>query len=169
MAETFKGTLKVVADVLLSGGLDVGQGRHIINETYATALTNGIGANQANQLWADTRTIAASTDDDLDLAGGIANAFGTTLTFTSIKGIIVKAASANTNDIILGGASSNAFDTFLGDPTDTIILVPGGTLALFNPEADGYLVAAGTGDILRLTNAAGGTTVTYDIILVGEV
>lgn len=166
---TFSGTIKVITDALLQGGLDVGTGRHAVNKTYSTAYTEGTGASQANQMYTDTRTIAASSNDDIDLASGITNAFGTTLLFTSIKGIIVKAASANTNDIIIGGAATNAFETFLGGTNPSILVVPGGTFALVNPEANGYVVTADTGDILRLTNAAGGTTVDYDIIIIGEI
>lgn len=169
MAETFNGTLKVVVDALLQGGLDIGTGRHNICETYSTALTNGTAANQANQMWADTRTITASANDDLDLAGVLTNAFGSTLTFTSIKGIVVKAASANTNDVIIGGSATNPFETFLGGTNPAVNVVPGGTFAIFNPEANGFAVTAGTGDILRVTNGAGGTSVDYDIIIVGEV
>jgi len=168
MAETFNGTVKVIVDALLEGGLDIGTGRHKIDSNYSTTLANGTGANQANQMWADTRTISASSNDDLDLAGVLTNAFGATLTFTSIKAIVVTAASANTNDVIIGGSATNPFETFLGGTSPSVTVVPGGSFAIVNPEATGYVVTAATGDILRLTNSAGGTTVDYDIIIIGE-
>lgn len=169
MAETFNGTTKIVVDALLQGGFDVGTGRHSVDTNYSTTFANGTAANQANQMWTDTRTISASSDDDLDLAGVLTNAFGTTLTFTSIKAIVVKASSANTNDLIIGGSATNPFETFLGGTNPSVLVVPGGSFAIVNPEATGYAVTAGTGDILRFTNAAGGTTVEYDVIIVGEV
>lgn len=169
MAETFTGTTKIVVDALLQGGFDVGTGRHLVDENYNTSFANGTAANQANQMWTDTRTIAASANDDLDLAGVLTNAFGTTITFTSVKAIIVKAASANTNDLIIGGSATNPFETFLGGTNPSVLIVPGGSFAIVNPEATGYAVTASTADILRFTNASSGTSVDYNVIIIGEV
>lgn len=169
MAETLTSTLKVVIDATLSKALDIGTGTQKVNTTYTTSLTNGTGANQANQMFTDTRTISASSSEDLDLSGVLASSFGTTLVFTSIKAIIVSAASANTNDVVIGGAAANDFSTFFGASTDTIIVVPGGTFALINPEANGYAVTAGSADLLKIANSSSGTSVVYDIIIIGEV
>jgi hypothetical protein len=46
---------------------------------------------------------------------------------------------------------------------------PGGVLALFTGAADanGYAVAAGATDFLRIANSGGTTGVTYDIWIIG--
>ena len=168
MAESFIGNVSVSIDSTLSGNLDVGTGTHVINKNYKTRFTNGIGIDQANQMWSDSRTLTASATEDLDLAGVLTNAFGTTLTFTSIKAIVIKALSTNTNDVIVVGAASNAFLLF-GDATDTISIKPNGAFGITNPEANGYTVTVGTGDILKITNSAGSTSVTYEITIIGEV
>lgn len=168
MAEVFNGTVKVIVDALLEGDLDLGTGRHKIDSSYSTVLANGTAANQASQMWSDTRTITASANDDLDLAGVLTNAFGSTITFTSVKAIVVRAATANTNDVIIGGSATNPFETFLGGTNPSVTVVPGGSFSITSPEATGFVVTAATGDILRLTNAAGGTSVVYDIIIIGE-
>jgi hypothetical protein len=130
-------------------------------------LTSGTGANQADQLFTDQRTVTASANDDLDLAGVLTNAFGATVTFVRLKGILVKAASANTNNINIGGLGANGFLTWVGATGDFVVLRPGGFFGLMCADATGYAVTAGTADLLRITNAAGGTSVVYDIALIG--
>lgn len=35
------------------------------------------------------------------------------------------------------------------------------------PDANGFGVTANTGDLLKITNSAGGTPVTYTVVLIG--
>jgi len=35
-------------------------------------------------------------------------------------------------------------------------------------DATTYAVTAGTGDLLKVANSAGGTSVTYDIVIIGS-
>jgi len=41
--------------------------------------------------------------------------------------------------------------------------------AVYDPSAGGYAVTNSTGDILQIANSSSGTSVTYDIIVIGEV
>ncbi len=131
------------------------------------AISSGTGANQADLLFHDQRTIAASSNEDLDLAGGLTDSFGATLTFVKIKTIYVSAASANTNSVVVGGAASNQFINWVGDATDKINILPGGAFMICAPSAAGYAVTAGSGDLLRVANSSSGTTVTYNIVVEG--
>lgn len=169
MAESLTATVKLSVIGTLASDIDIGSRSHSINYVQTHIYANGTGADQANNVWSDTRTLTASSTENLDLAGGLSNAFGTTLTFTKIKAIIVHAASANTNNVIIGGAASNALVNWVGDATDTITIRPGGTIALCANDATAYAVTAGTGDILKVANSAGSTSVTYDIIVIGVV
>ncbi|MBA4092400.1 MAG: hypothetical protein C0494_17660 [Sphingobium sp.] len=162
------GQILVNLKATLAGTVDIGSVSHDIDKKFVQAIADGVGAGQANQMWADNRTIAASTSENLDLAGSLANALGATLTFTSIKAILIIAAAANANNVVVGGAASNAFALF-GDPTDTIAIRPGGCLLITDFNANGYAVTAATGDILKVANSGSGTTVTYDIVIIGEV
>jgi hypothetical protein len=129
-------------------------------------LENGTGNNQASKMFSDTRTLAASATEDLDLAGSLVDPIGATLTFTAIKAIYIKAADANTNDVIVGGAASNGFQGPFGNVNDTIAVRPGGILELVAPKT-GWTVTAGTGDLLKIANGGGSTSVTYDIVIIG--
>ena len=131
------------------------------------ALSSGTGANQADLLFHDTRTIAASGTDDLDLAGSLTDSLGATLTFVKVKTIYVSAASGNTNSVVVGGAASNQFVAWVGDATDKVNILPGGAFMLCAPSAAGYAVAAGSTDVLRIANSSSGTSVTYNIAIEG--
>lgn len=137
-----------------------------LNWALDLALTEGTGANQADKIFADRRTLAASATENLDLAGVLPDPFGATLTFVTVKAIVVKASAANTNDLVIGAAGSNPFTGPLGGTSPTISVRPGGMVVLAAP-ATGWTVTAGTGDILKVTNGGSGTGVTYDIIIIG--
>jgi hypothetical protein len=138
-----------------------------LNYKFVDTLATGTGANQADRLFHDQRTLAASANEDLDLAGSLLDAFGDTLTFARIKGIVVRAADGNTNNVVVGAAASNQFVGPFGAGTHTVAVRPGGVFAIYAPDATGYAVTAGTGDLLRIANSSSGTPVTYDIILIG--
>lgn len=167
MALTAK--LHARAQATYSANVGLGTAEMVIRgETQAISWTSGTGAGQADLLFADQRTIADSENDDLDLAGSLTDVFGNTLTFVEICAMEVRAAGGNTNDVVVGGAASNAFTGPFGDASDTIAVQPGGVLALGAPDAGGWTVAAGTGDVLRIANGGAGSSVTYDIVLVGR-
>jgi hypothetical protein len=129
-------------------------------------LPSGTTAGKADLIFNDTRTIAASGSEDLDLAGSLAGPFGETLTFVKVKAILVQAASGNTNNVEVGGAASNAFVGPFKDSSDIVAIPPGGA-ALFAAPTNGWTVTAGTGDLLKVANSAGSTGVTYTITIIG--
>lgn len=166
MAETFTGTMKVAVNGTLVNSADIGSSTYSVNYNKSYALTNGTGADQANMIWTDTRTLAASTTEDLDLYGVLTSTFNTTLNFTKIKGIIVSAAAGNTNNVLVGGDAA-ALVGWVGDPDDVIVVRPGGTFCSIASDATAYAVTNTTGDILQIANSSSGSSVTYDIIIIG--
>jgi len=136
-------------------------------KSYGTTFADGTGAGQADAVFSDQRTLAASANETLDLAGTLAGTFGN-VSFARVKAIIVKAADGNTNDVLVGGGT-NALSTWVADATDIVRLRPGATLCLVAGSADatGYAVTGGTGDLLRVANSGAGSTVTYDVIVIG--
>lgn len=128
------------------------------------AITSGTGAGQADLLWYDSRTLSASATEDLDVAGVLANVFGT-VTAVKIKAVIISAAAANTNNVNLTRPATNGVPLFLA-VSDGLPVLPGGFFVWVGPGA-GVTVTAGTGDLLTLTNSAGGTSVTYTVIIIG--
>lgn len=139
----------------------------VLNIAAAAQLQTGTGANQADRLFADTRTIAISGTDPLDLAGALVDAVGTTMTLLRVKLLYLKAAAANTNNLIVGNGT-NPFLTWVGAAAHTVTVRPGGIFLLFAPDATAYGVTAATGDVWQIANSGAGTSVTYDVVVIGS-
>lgn len=146
--------------------LGTDQSRRMISASQV--LTDGVAAAEANLLFSDTRTLAASATEDLDLAGALTNPLGVAQVFARIKAIFVQADAANTNNVNITRPASNGVPLFLA-AGDGIGLRPGETFGLLVGAADavGHAVTAATGDLLTFTNAAAGTPVSYSIIVIG--
>ena len=134
---------------------------------WSWGVTNGTGANQANLIFRDQRTLGATTSENLDLAGSLTDAYGSTITFARVKLIYVKAATANGGNIIVGGAAANTFVGPFADATDKVKIPAGGMFQVADAGATGWVVTAGTGDILKVENDDGAEAGTYDIIIIG--
>jgi hypothetical protein len=162
--------IRVAAAAQLSSSTyDLGTAVAPVSLNRTLQLASGVAAGQADKIFADQRTIAASGNDDLDLAGVLTDPLGAPLTFVKVKALIVAAASGNTNNVVVGGAGTNGWVGPFGAATHTVTVRPGGALVLMTGagDANGYAVTAGTGDLLRIANSAGVTPVTYDIVIVG--
>jgi hypothetical protein len=152
---------------LLTGAVDIGDVSHSLSFSPSIVFTDGAGANQIQRIFADTRTLAASANEDLDLAGGLTDAIGQTITLARVRGLLIRASAANINNVIVGNAATNGWITAFGGAAHTMTIRPGGLVLLAAPDATGYAVTAATGDLLRIANSAGTTGVTYDIVILG--
>ncbi len=165
MALSTKFTASVVA--ALTGALDLTTPRSDVSLTQTVRLADGAGAGQANRIFTDQRTIAASGSEDLDLAGALTDALGASITMAKFKGILVRASSGNTNNVNVTRPASNGVPWLLA-AGDGIPVVPGGVFLWVAPTAAGIAVTAGTGDLITFANSSSGSSVTYDVVLVGS-
>lgn len=166
---TLTATLTVKVAANLASALDLATPVSALNKTYSTALTSGTTAGKADRIWHDQRTLSASATEDLDLAGSLTDALGGSAVFAKIKGIVVAAAAGNTNNVLVGGVSAG-LSTFLSPAaTGIITLRPGAVFAVFAGVADStaYAVTATTADLLHIANSTSGSSVTYDVIVIG--
>lgn len=155
-------------EALLEGTPDIGAASHRVTYGPGYVFTDGSGANQVANVFSDSRTIAASSNDDLDLNGVLTNALGASVALTKVRAIVIKAAAGNTNDVVVGNATSNGVSTIFGATTHTLKIKPGGVMALVAPDNTAYGITAGTADILRIANGGAGTSVSYDILILGS-
>ncbi len=137
------------------------------------SMTEGVSGGQANQCFFDERTVATAANDDLDLAGALASAFGATLTMAKIVAIFIinapRVGAANTTNLTIG-AATNPFLGFLGGTTPTIGPIrPGGFVFIGCPDNVTGIgaVTAATADILRIANSAGASA-TYQIAIIAR-
>lgn len=131
-------------------------------------LADGTGADQANAIYIDDFSIAASGSQNYDLAGALTDRLGNLLVFTAVKAIYLVADAANTNNIILGNGATPFIGPF-GAAVHTLTVGPGGVLLLAERTAAGWPVVAGTGDILKLANSGAGTAVVGTLVVVGKI
>ena len=168
MASSLSGTLSISVSITHTGDSDTSTlTDSIVGAIESWTITNGTGANQANVIWHDQRTLAASTGEDLDLSGVLTDSFGVSVALVRVKAIIVSAAAANGGLIQVGGASATQFINWVADASDIIQIRAGGFMMLVAPDATAYAVTAGTGDLLKIANTDGAATGTYDIYIIG--
>jgi hypothetical protein len=166
VATTLSGLVTCQVDMTHKNLLDLSSPTDSFTERIKIALTNGTGAGNADRMFHDQRTLAASATEDLDLAGVLVNAFGSTLTFVEVRAIMIYAATANTNNVRLTRPASNGVPLFLA-ASDGLDIPPGGVFLWACPADGKVTVTAGTGDLLTVTNSAGSTSVTYDVVIIG--
>jgi hypothetical protein len=131
-----------------------------INISQTLNSLGGSGSNQANNMFADTRTLAPSAEEDLHLTGNLTNGLGQIINLTHVHAIYVKAHTGNTNNVLVGDWETNP------TMTDHVPVQPGGTLLLLAPEGTGYDITSN--DSLHITNSGSGTPVTYDLVVIGR-
>lgn len=144
-----------------------GLGTATLSALFEKSLSwpSGTGANQADRLYQQAgATIAGSATTQVDLTGTLMDAFGTLLAMVRVKCVAVYAYPANANDIQLTRPATGV--AILGATADYVVIRPGGIFVWIAPDATAVPVAAGTADLINLTNAGAGT-VTYDLVVLG--
>lgn len=162
---TLATTIDVNLAATLSSALDLVTATAPLSYSNRITIPNGTASGQADLCWSDQRTVTASGTDALDLAGVLTGNLGGTLTIVKLKLVYVKAASGNTNACRINRPVSNGVPIFLA-AGDGIDILPGGEFLWVGPGA-GVTVTAATGDLINIDNSSSGTSVTYDVVLIG--
>lgn len=166
MSQNIAGSIKCQVNHTYNNVLDLSTVADTLAKVYTDAFTDGTGANKAQIVFHDKRSLLTTTTEEIDLAGVLVNAFGVA-TFTKVKAILINVNTVTAGyRLMIGGAAANAFETWVGAAGDIIKIGAGGFLALSSP-VDGYVVTGGTADLLKIDNPSGGT-VEYDIWIIGE-
>lgn len=158
-------SVRAALDCYLTKSADLGTPNAPIGLLAAAVLETGTLDTQADKAWGDTRTLAASTSEDLDLFGLLLDAFGDLFSPVEIVAVMVSADAANVNDVVVGGAAATQFVGPFGAATHTHKVRPGGFYFWYAPA--GFANAAGA-DLLKILNGGAGTSVTYSIVVVGR-
>ena len=161
-------SLRVALDFSQTGTADFGPPRFQGKLEKLLSLANGTGVGQADILFVDERTVASASNDDLDLAGVLASAFGQTITAVEVVAVVLfnspllASDPANTTSLTLGGGTNPVPAISSG------AIGPNGMVLLADHDAGGLAtVTPATGDILRVANSAGAAA-KYCIGIVGR-
>jgi hypothetical protein len=163
MADTLNAVLRLLVSGTYTKDLDLADPKDTLNKSIEQAFTTGTGADQANLMFHDIRALADAATEDLDLYGGLVNAFGATLNFAKIKALIIRNLST-TQTLSVGGAAATQFSNWVANVNDIVVLPPESWLCLVNPA--GYAVTSIL-DLLKIANSAGAVC-SYEIILIGN-
>jgi hypothetical protein len=117
-----------------------------VNQTFAISYSDGVAAQQANAVYQNQLALTAGLMN-VDMSGVLTDQYGTLLTPVRVKGLVFQNNSVSNNMVI--GAGTNPWIGFL-NATGTITLPPGAWFALATPDAIGFTIVAGTGDILKV-------------------
>jgi hypothetical protein len=140
-----------------------------VAEQIGMTFASGTSAGQADKWVSAERTLTTGQTEDLDLSGTLTDIFGATVTLAEIVGFALYSLPANTTNLTVGAASSNQWTGAL-NATGTVTLRPGQWMAFgcsLSTDATGFPVTAGTGDLLKVLNAAGASA-TYRVYALGR-
>ena len=147
-----------------------------VEHNFSKALADGDALDAANQIYQDEATMLASAEASYDLSGALVDIFGTSVTFTKVKGIIFVNTSTLASTLRVGGGTgmdgTNAFDTWITSNTpgfagsEGVFVAPGGCFVLFNPTLAGYAVTGGSVDklVIKETSALAAS---FELTIVG--
>lgn len=134
------------------------------------SLTFGTGSGQANLIVAQDRTLAASSNETLDLYGSttpLADIFGASALFRHIKYVAVYIVSGgDVNGLLIGGAGSNPFLGPLGGTSPTVLVYPNGPGFQVGEPTAGWSATTSAGQ-LKIANESSAVSVTYRIVIGG--
>jgi hypothetical protein len=133
-------------------------------KNIALALTSGTGANQVDRMWYAERTLNSGANEDLDLVGGFTDSLGVPFSPARFRALLIYSLPGNTTPLVVKPGAANGIVGLFGAPGHTLTIRPGGLFLVFGPDAIGYALTTGTGDVLNIANGAGAPA-TYDIVL----
>lgn len=125
-----------------------------VNHSRTVSLAAGTGLGKADLIYQKEMSLAAVTNEDVDLSGVILDVRGSTILAVTLKGIVVENMNADAdNDVVLevGPGAVNGITTlFTG--TTPVMQVQTGVMSNFTRSAGGFGVTPATADILRIRN-----------------
>lgn len=166
-AASLQTTFTVQVSSTLSGTVGLANASAPVTLSQVTQLVNGSGAGQADRVYTSEATIASGATLSLDLAGSLTDALGQAFTPARVRAIYIFSKGTNTTNVTLFGDANGL--PILSAVATTKTLKPGGTSLDIDPSVAGVPVTAGTGDIVKLVNAAGAAAVVQIVILASSV
>lgn len=143
------GSIQASFDVRDSQTVGVASVTYAPKITHSITFTDGAGAKKAKAL-GSAAVVIGSSPTELDLSGtDLKDLNGNGLAFTKIKALMLSTPATNETDVIVGADDVAPWAGLLG-ATGTLTLPPGSSVLVATEDADGWAVAAGTGDILQV-------------------
>lgn len=168
MADTLNTTVSASVAWARTEALDLGNVVDSNSLKYSVTMADGTSASQADKVWHDERTLAASANDDLDLTALTQSIYGSTVTtsFAKVKGILIVVTTTTTAYYLTVGAAASAEWTAPFNAAGDKVKVGANSALLLSSVVDGWAVTDTSADTLRISNPSAGS-VTYRITIWG--
>jgi hypothetical protein len=168
MSETLSSEIKTSLGWLNQDALDLSIVSDSARLEFHATLADGTGADQADRVWHDVRTLTAGTNEDLVLSALPLAIFGDTLNIAlaKVKAILlVNAAAVAGENLIVGGALAREWQGPFAAAGDKLVVPADSCLLLINKKS-GWAVATGSADKLRIANGGTGD-ISYKLAILG--
>lgn len=172
MAESLTSKLTLSLTGLLTNAGTLSTPSDPISYTPTLAdLTSGTGAGKANQVYYARRTLAGTSNEDIDMVafGGALDSLGNALAMAKIKLVLIVNKNALETDILTVG-NKNTADAwqapFNASDTGAVTVRGAGGFFLIGTAGDGY-AAANPGNYLLHIDNPGANSISYDIFVIG--
>lgn len=149
-------------------GNDGGNTTDNSNHTYNKSLGFGTGADNADRIWHDQRTVTAGANDDIDLTALSQQIFTGSLpvAMVNIKAIQIICLSTTSGDKLkLDASVANAYTSPFDGTTQRLVIGSDSPTVLANKK-DGFGAVTSTNKMIRITNP-GAANISYKIVVVG--
>lgn len=118
------------------------------------ALTDGVDAGQADQVYTKSWALGATASATIDLSAFV-NAVRQDVALLSVKFIAFKASTRNAGSVVVKPASAQPWLGPFTASTPALRVEPGGCVLLSNTAGGGWSVDPGTADRLTVENLSG--------------
>ena len=164
--------IQLKIDGKLTNPLDLSTPIDTFSKSYSFSFTDGAGLNQSGPWFHDTRTLAGTATENLDLSGVLVGSFGNTLSWVRIKAFLIIHKTPGASAALEVGGVTNQFVNWIASNTiatdlPRTVIRPGGAQLFVAPDATGYPVTGGTADLLKINNLAAGS-IDYDVFVCGS-
>lgn len=129
-------------------------------------LGNGTSALQGNKIYHDTRTLALSSNEDIDFQT-ILDANAVAIALVDVVILVIEMAAANGDEFQVAPASSNGW-TALISGTSPVLHCPAGCVYAFYIPTDPGLVVSGSNLALNFANQDSGASGDYTLTILGR-
>lgn len=157
---------RIALSVLLQSKITASLGNegYELNQSFALEIAEGVGAHQAQIVYAALRSLVRGTSEVLDLyaSGSLLDVHGRALTMTNLKYLVVKNLSTAVDLLVAGGTTPVGL---FANASDIARVKPGALFLWTAPNVDGLLIT--TNKNLKFEFEGTVTTDTYDVIAIG--
>ena len=128
-------------------------------------VATGTSALQMETVWSARVALTNLATKSYDLAGGLTNRFGETISLTAVKWVSLGCDSVNRGSIKLGDGLAT-WSSFTGGTNQSITLRPAVQIMLMASGTNNYTVTATTGDILKFTDLNNSTNAWTNTVVI---